>query len=159
MAFGGYTPMGGYYQPPQQNFYTQAAPATDMLTQYKMPYQQAAQPAQNGFVWVQGEEAAKAYLVAPGNTVTLWDSEKDVIYIKSADASGMPSMRILEYKDLATKAAEKPAEHVCSCGDKFVAKEDFAALQGEVERLTKKIETLSKPKSKIIKRLEEDDDE
>ena len=158
MAYGNYTPMGGYYQPPQQNFYAQTAPA-DMLAQYKMPYQQAAQPAQNGFIWVQGEEAAKAYLVAPGNTVTLWDSEKDVIYIKSADASGMPSMRILEYKDIADKAPQKPAEHACSCGDKFVAKEDFEALRGEVERLTKRIEATTKPKSKIMKHLEEDDDE
>ena len=150
MAFGNY---GGYYPP--QNYFPQTQPAPDMLAQFKTPYQQP----QNGFIWVQGEEAAKAYLVAPGNTVTLWDSEKNVVYVKSADATGLPSMRILEYKDLADKAPQKPTEHVCSCGDKFVAKEDFEALRGEVERLTKRIEATTKPKSKIMKHLEEDEDE
>ena len=155
MAYGNYN-FGGYYPPQQQNYYAPPNPVPDMLAQFKLPYQQQNQ---NGFIWVQGEEAAKAYLVAPGNTVTLWDSEKDVIYIKSADASGMPSMRILEYKDTADKSPAKGAEHACFNGDKFVAKEDFAALRDEVERLTKRMDATVKPKSKIIKRLEEDDDE
>lgn len=29
-----------------------------------------------GLIWVQGEQAAKSYLVAPGSTVQLWDSEE-----------------------------------------------------------------------------------
>lgn len=163
MAFGNYPGMGGYY-PPQQNFFTPANNAVpDMLNSYKAPYQtpqvpQVQQTQQNPFIWVQGEEAAKAYLVAPGNTVILWDSEKPIIYVKSADASGMPNIRVIEYKDQA-ETPTKPTEHVCSCGDKFVTKEDFEVLQGEVERLTKRIETLSKPKSKIMKRAEEEDDE
>ena len=57
------------------------------------------QPAQQGgIIWVQGESGAKSYMVAPGNTVQLWDSEAQTIYLKSADASGMPSMRILDYQ-------------------------------------------------------------
>lgn len=162
MAFGNYAPMGGYYPP--QNYYLPVNNAVpDMLNSYKAPYQtpqapQVQQTQQNPFIWVQGEEAAKAYLVAPGNTVILWDSEKPLIYVKSADASGMPNIRIIEYKDQA-ETPTKPTERVCSCGDKFVAKEDFAALQDEIEHLTKKIEMLSKPKSKIIKRAEDVDDE
>ena len=54
------------------------------------PYQQAYQPMQpmmnqqnqGGIIWVQGEAAAKSYLVAPGATVQLWDSEEKVIYLK-----------------------------------------------------------------------------
>jgi len=60
----------------------------------------SALPAQNqstGPIWIQGEAAAKSYLVAPGTTVALWDSESQTIYLKSADASGMPSMRVLDY--------------------------------------------------------------
>ena len=55
------------------------------------------QPQQNGIIWVQGEAGAKSYLVAPNNTVQLWDSESQTIYLKSADAAGMPSMKILDY--------------------------------------------------------------
>jgi hypothetical protein len=56
------------------------------------------QPTQNnGIIWVQGEAGAKSYMVAPNTTVQLWDSDENVIYIKSADASGMPSMKVLDY--------------------------------------------------------------
>ena len=72
------------------------------LPNYYYPtYQtQQNQPMQNnqGLIWVSGEAGAKAYLVAPNTTVQLWDSEENVVYIKSADSSGMPSMKILDYK-------------------------------------------------------------
>ncbi len=142
----------GYY--PTQNYFPQMNNAVpDMLNSYKAQYQ-----PQNGFLWVQGEQAAKAYLVAPNSTAVLWDSEKQLIYIKSADASGMPSIRTIEWKDYVPPT-ETPTEHVCSCGDKFVSKEDFTALQGDVERLTKRIDAMVKPKSKIMKHSEEDFDE
>ena len=66
----------------------------------------AQQPAPNPMIWVQGEAAAKSYLVAAGNTVPLWDSENMCIYVKSVDASGVPSMRILDYTE-RVKAAPK----------------------------------------------------
>lgn len=44
----------------------------------------------NGIIWVQGEEGAKAYTVAPGNRVCLFDSENPVVYIKSVDVNGRP---------------------------------------------------------------------
>lgn len=62
----------------------------------------ATQPQQNdnGIIWVQGEAAAKAYLVAPGKSVLLMDSESNKFYIKSADASGMPiPLRIFSYSE------------------------------------------------------------
>ena len=38
---------------------------------YQAPYQTQPQPqqGQTGLIWVQGEAAAKSYLVAPGSTV------------------------------------------------------------------------------------------
>ena len=67
-------------------------------------------------IWVQGEEGARAYMVAPNGTVPLWDSEEQVIYVKSADNLGRPSMRILDYtirdlpKDEITTLKEEIAE-------------------------------------------------
>ena len=60
--------------------------------QINQPMYSQPQQVQNGIIWVQGEAGAKSYLVAPNNTVQLWDSEAQTIYLKSADASGMPSM-------------------------------------------------------------------
>lgn len=104
MAYPTY-PYPGY--PP---YYPQPVP--DQLAQLRQqqmqqPMMQAAppQPAPadpGGIIWVQGEAGAKAYHVAPGNTVQLWDSEDQVIYLKSADMAGMPSMRVLEYTERST---------------------------------------------------------
>jgi len=65
--------------------------------QYQQPVQQPAQQNNSSIIWVQGEAGAKSYLVAPNTTVQLWDSEENVIYLKTADSSGMPSMKILDY--------------------------------------------------------------
>ncbi len=51
----------------------------------------------DGRIWVQGEVGAKAYLVAPGNTVALWDSEQQVIWLKTVMPNGVPSMSKLIY--------------------------------------------------------------
>ena len=150
MAFGNYAPMGGYYQPPQQNFYVSANPnpVPDMLSQFKAPYQPQAN--YNNFVKIHNAKEADMYLVAPGNTVVLWDEKEPYFYMKSADASGMATVKIYEYKE-RVETAENPAGHVCQCGNKFVTKEDFEALQGKIERLTNKIDTLSKAEIKTIK--------
>jgi hypothetical protein len=64
---------------------------------YQQPYQQTQQQMNSNLIWVQGEAGAKSYLVAPNTTVPLWDSEAQKIYLKSADVSGMPSIKTLEY--------------------------------------------------------------
>lgn len=61
-------------------------------------FQQQPQTNNNGIIWVQGEAGAKSYLVAPNNSVVLWDSESQTIYVKSADASGIPNIKVLDYK-------------------------------------------------------------
>lgn len=89
--------------------YNNGFPATypQFYPQYQQPqYQQQAQAPQpqsnvpqqsNPMIWVQGETGAKSYLLSPNTTLPLWDSERQTIYLKSADASGMPSMKILDY--------------------------------------------------------------
>lgn len=61
------------------------------------PNSTPTQPQQGGLIWVQGDAGAKSYLVAPNTTVALFDSEAQTIYLKSADASGMPSIKTLDY--------------------------------------------------------------
>lgn len=53
----------------------------------QMPTQPVQQPQQNnnGILWVSGEVGAKSYLVAPGTSVLLMDSESEKFYIKSTD--------------------------------------------------------------------------
>ena len=52
----------------------------------------------NGIIWVQGVEGAKAYQVAPNSNVLLMDSETNGrFYIKTCDNIGMCSMRYFSY--------------------------------------------------------------
>lgn len=111
--------------------------------QYQPPAQNTQQ--QNGIIWVQGESAAKSYLVAPGQTVQLWDSEEKVIYLKSADASGMPSMKILDYT-IRGETESKPAE--------YATKEDLAALSERIEKLKADLS-----RKKTVRVIEEADDD
>lgn len=94
------------YQPqPLRDYYPQ---------QYQVPVQQPMapqnQPRSNPMIWVQGETGAKSYLMEPNMTLPLWDSEAQVIYLKSTDASGMPTMKILDYmiRDGATNTKPLP---------------------------------------------------
>ena len=128
MAFGvpyqpGFAP--GYYPMGQPS----AMP--DQLAQLRQNYQQPQQSAP--IIWVQGEEGAKAYMVAAGNSVLLMDSENSVFYIKSTDASGMPQpLRIFDYTERGKQAVEKGERK----NDKFVTREEFDALRARFDALT-----------------------
>ena len=107
-------------------------------------YQQPQGNQQTGLIWVQGEAAAKSYLVAPGSTVQLWDSEENVIYLKSADPSGMPSMKVLDYTIRGEEAAKPAVE--------YATKAELAALAEKIKELAAK-----KKPARVIR--EEDEDE
>lgn len=98
------------------------------------PFMQYAQPQNNptsNMIWVQGEAGAKSYLLAPNNTLPLWDSEAQTIYIKSVDASGMPTMKILDYtiRENTNTPHTAPLNDV---GDKYATKEELEAFKGEI---------------------------
>lgn len=116
--------------------YNNGYPAT-----YVNPYAQNYQPAQNsGIIWIQGEAAAKSYLVAPNTSVALWDSESQTVYIKSADASGMPSMKILDY---TIRETGQPSPAAVPAAD-YATKADIDALKGQIESLKMRLGKLTK---------------
>lgn len=91
---------------------------------------QHAQQTQSSLIWVQGEAGAKSYLVAPNQTVQLWDSENNVIYLKSADSSGMPSMRILDYT-IRENGSQMPQNGLKN-DSVYVTKEEFEKFKAEI---------------------------
>lgn len=106
--------------------------------QMYVPQPQYQHNVNNGIIWVQGEAGAKSYLVAPNTTVQLWDSENNVIYLKSADSSGMPSMRILDYT-IRENASQMPQNGLKN-DSVYVTKEEFEKFKTEI---------LEKKKSKL----------
>lgn len=101
--------------------------------------------AQGGVQWVSGEQEARGYLIAPNSAVALWDSTAPTVYLKQADASGKPMLKIYDLVERAETASNAPQKP----GVEFVTREEFdrlAALVGEIK---------GKKKSKV----EEDEDD
>lgn len=142
-VFNGY-PYQPMYQP-----YTQ--PYTQ--NQNVAPMQPTVQPSvQGGLIWVSGEAGAKAYLVAPNNTVQLWDSEAQVIYLKSADASGMPSMKILDYtiRDAAKNGTNTaPVMQANNLSD-YVTKDELKAVSDEISAIRNKMESMTRRRTREV---------
>lgn len=122
-----------YYQPQYQQQVPQMQPQIQ-------PQQQAS-----SIIWVSGEAGAKSYLVAPNTTVQLWDSEAQKIYLKSADASGMPSMKVLEYTICGQTASTAP---VAAAAPVYATKDDVNALYGRLEALQNEVKELTADKKK-----------
>ena len=124
-----------------------------MAYNYGFPatYQPMYQPPQqqSGIIWVSGEAGAKAYLVAPNNTVQLWDSESQTIYLKSADASGMPSMKILDYTIRETN--RNPSNFSSATQDGISS---IYATKDEIKVVSDRITAISERLDKIAKEEE-----
>lgn len=121
------------------------------MTYQPMYYQQPTQPqtisqpmsqGNSSIIWVQGEAGAKSYLVAPNNTVQLWDSESNTIYLKSADASGMPSMKVLDYK-IRNAEPSQPVQQLNHNTDNYVTLSEFNGLKDELTRVKNELAKLS----------------
>ena len=125
MAYNNYFPIG--YQ----------------MQNYQQPYYQNTQ--NSNIIWCQGEAAAKSYPVAPNATVQLWDSESQAIYLKSADASGMPSMKVIDYTIRDTQTAQNASLTEQSNN---VTRDEFNALFERVNALRGEIDALTEKKSK-----------
>ena len=122
---------------------------------YQNPYQQPqsyspntsnAQNMSSTINWVQGEIGAKAYPVAPGNSVQLMDSDAQYFYIKSADGTGMPTLRKYAYYEVVD---EPVVAHSGATSDEidtsyFADREDVKKLQDELKSVKDELEKLKK---------------
>ena len=154
MAYGNYAPFyrGGFFNPMQTPVMPQMA---DNQNQFAQPYQQpiqtnpASMPMQtqptNDMLFVLNENEASAYPVAPNNSVVLWDKNNKTFYIKTANAQGIPSMQIYDFKERVQTHENAPKTHECTCGDKYATKEQINDLRGKIDDLTAKYEELSHP--------------
>lgn len=70
------------------------------------PYQQMYQRPvmNNGIIWVQGIEGAKAFQLTPNSNAILMDSENDGrFYIKVSDNVGMCNLRSFSYTEITSQ--------------------------------------------------------
>lgn len=87
---------------------------------------QAGQPI-NALVSVTGLEGAKAYQLPPNSSIALFDGNADLMYVKTTDAAGYPTIRTFRFE---------PVEQAPAPQADYVSREDFDALVKRVEELS-----------------------
>ena len=112
--------------------------------QFPSPYSSISSPGissspqsrQNtNVVWTQGVEGAKSFNVAPGSYMILLDSDTDgVMYMKSCDMVGKPSLEIYDYKK---REPQKQEAVVAPSNPDYVLKKDFEKFREEVKSYLK----------------------
>lgn len=140
--------MFGYPQYPQQYPQYPQYPQPDYLDQLNRLKQQQALPQQmqqqsnpDERIWVQGQGAAEAYLVAPNSFVRLWDSQAPVFYEKRADQTGRPFLEVFEYK---RKGADSPTAELSQSSQPINYEERLNALERQMETLRRRVLNESK---------------
>lgn len=115
MAYNPNTYMPQYNQPISQNWM----------------YQQPMQQPVNGLVSVTGIEGAKAYQLPPNSSMPLFDKDSDVLYVKTTDGAGFPTVRAFRFEPIEQPQAPAP---------------DYVP-RGEFDALVARVEELSQPKT------------
>ena len=145
-----------YYEPAQQN------PMGQFNQQFQQPMQNAQMPMQgqptNDFLWVLNENEATSYPVAPNNTVILWDKNLPTVYIKSVNAQGVPSMRVLDFTERTATAAKQPVSAPFGSANNFVTIDSFNALEAKFAALEGKVDELRPKSSAKTKKAEVEND-
>lgn len=161
-----YSPYYAPYQRPM--YYNPSIPNAQDMANFQQPYQQpqtahpqmtAPPQTASDMIFVLNETEAMGYPVAPNTSVTLWDKNKDTVYIK-ANMQGVPSMRILDYTERTVDNGSKTAQNTnCDVSSKFVCIDDFNALQSKFDGLQSELNELkAKAKTKTAKREVNDDE-
>ncbi len=124
--------MNQYPQPYQ----TQVQAPMDRLAQLQAQQYQPTQQANQSLLYVQGEAAAKSWMVGAGQSVLLMDSENPVFYIKSADNSGIPlPLRVFDYKErsqsIPQSTIQSPEPIQTNLDDKYVTRKEYDDLHGK----------------------------
>ncbi len=148
-----------YPNPYQYAYQPQVQPPMDRLAQLQaQQYQPTPVPAVNnppqtnqGILWVQGEAAARSYLVAPNTTVLLMDSEAQTFYLKSTDNSGMPlPLRIFDYtertqQNVPMNVPQAAQSTQTDLDSKYVTREEYSHLQAQYEEILDKLDSFHAP--------------
>ena len=173
MAYPYYTPYNynpySYGYQPQQMAQQPVQQPQNVQPVVQQPVQQPSSPST--IIWVRNSQDAAMYPVAPNNAVALWDSSAPVIYLKQADASGKPSMKIYDL----VERAEHPVDGSKNEGGKdtpYAMKEDVAALasvvkgfdgmiasmKGDIEKMSGDLYGLAGNKKKSTKKAESEEE-
>ena len=101
------------------------------------------------------------YPLAPNNAVALWEQNGKTVYLKSADATGRPSMRIYDLVERTDAGPVQSADNVNS----YATKEELSTVAGAIKGVLTDIEQMKSDlygvagRKKPPKKVEAEDDD
>ena len=116
--------------PPQNQYYNQ-----QMNNQQFLPQTQT-----QNLIRVNGIEGAKAYQMNANSIVSLFDSNEDIMYIKSTDGAGFPSIRSFRFEEIKADTQTKPSVD-------YISREEFEEFKKELMNNDK--QSISRSKSNL----------
>ena len=174
MAYNNYFPAtyqnGNYYRM-NDPYYQQIQQAqAQAQAQMQMQNQQQQTIQQSGFVLVRSEQEARAYPVAPGNSVTFKDETSPYCYVKTMGFNQLDRPTFERYRLVKEESTETAInapitnENAGATNNtSYATKDDLNEIWSEIETLKNKIKTPTEkahvsPKKVIEMEIEEDDE-
>lgn len=99
------------------------------MSNYNEPYQRLPfqpQPPINGLISVTGLEGAKAYQLPPNSSVALFDSDSDIMYVKTTDGAGFPTIKTYRFELMDNTQPQ----------EQYVSRAEFDQLVQRIEAMT-----------------------
>lgn len=94
--------------------------------------QMASQQPVNGLTRVTGIDGAKAYQMPPNSVAALFDDSYDIMYVKSTDGAGFPTIRIFDfYEHKEETSVQKQSVNF----ENFATKQELQTLQSQIEEV------------------------
>ena len=117
-------------------------PYASLMPPQNQYYNQQFQPQQEtrNLIRVNGIGGAKAYQMYPDSTVALFDSNEDIMYIKSTDGAGFPSIRSFRFEELNEDTQTEPFVD-------YISREEFEEFKKELMNNGK--QSISRSKSNL----------
>lgn len=94
--------------------------------------QMASQQPVNCLTRVTGIDGAKAYQMPPNSVAALFDDSYDIMYVKSTDGAGFPTIRIFDFYE---HKEDPVAPQQTMNTENFATKQELQNLQGQLEEL------------------------
>lgn len=104
-------------------------------TQAQMPQFNAQMPVSqpsNGLIRVTGIDGAKAYQMPPNSVAALFDDSYDIMYVKSTDGAGFPTIRVFDFYE---HKEETPVQQQTVNVENFATKQELQNLRSQIEEV------------------------
>lgn len=101
-------------------------------------YQPTQTQPVNGLVSVTGIEGAKAYQLPPNSAMPLFDSNDDVLYLKTTDGAGFPTVKAFSFSPI-----EQPQPQA-----DYATRDELAKFEEKLDEVMAKLDALPKPRTR-----------